>query len=81
MHMLCIWYWYTCGIVCMLYMLCCRHVVLCMCMVWLWYPDICIRCVVLCRCKCIGLYCTLGVGVCIVQCCMPSVDVRVEHFF
>ena len=80
MYMLYIWYWCTCDIVHMSYMLCCRHVIQCMCIVLSWYRDICIHCVVLCVRICVVLYtrcrcmCAMsGVGACIAWCCMSCV--------
>ena len=53
-------YWCTCGILCMSYMLCCEHVVLCM-----WHSEMCIRCVVLYVHIFIVVY--NGVGVCVMM--------------
>jgi len=60
-YMLYVWYWRTCGIVCMSSMLCYGHAILCMCIMYSWYCGVRTRCVVLFVVTCIGWYCTSGI--------------------
>ena len=90
-YMLYIWYWFKCGIVCVL---CCKNMILCMCIVQSWYRDICIHCVVLrvhicvvlytrCRCMycvvvytgCRSVHCVVLYTRCRCMCHMASVGV------
>jgi len=41
---------------CMSYILCCVHAVLSLCIVYLWYHDMCIHCVLLYICICVVSY-------------------------